>query len=278
MSIIVKENQKIVTLKTPDDKSIYFKYTMGTKTFEDVLNAIRSEITYEPPFNKNYMDIKYFYSYRDKNKSTLSTILYSLYDLFLLLFHSIVTMLYIKNDQIYKPDNQCEFYHSKHKNLLSQQEQIDALDYCRGDIILVNRMDHISMSEICDRGCCDYNEGDYYYDILNCFVSGTNGLHNYHGLKSYTTVGELRHLIQDREGIPCSDQMLSGGRLFSSNDKHTMLHCGITDGSSISVMIRARGGMYDESSGKNGKYKPLDKYAFYDLDKNEIIDLDLVEL
>lgn len=76
------------------------------------------------------------------------------------------------------------------------------------------------------------------------------------------TIKELKYLIQDKEGCPPDMQRLVfAGRQLE--DSQTLADTNIMNDSTIHVILRLRGGMYHETSGKNGDYKPLKDCIFY---------------
>ncbi len=72
---------------------------------------------------------------------------------------------------------------------------------------------------------------------------------------------DLKILVEKKDGIPVDQQRLvfSGKQL--DNDR-TMADYSIRACSTCHLILRLRGGMMTESSGKNGKYGSLDGYVF----------------
>lgn len=71
-----------------------------------------------------------------------------------------------------------------------------------------------------------------------------------------TTIYELKELIQDKDGTPPDQQRLifAGKQL----EDHIMLSSyNIMEGTKLHLVLRLSGGMYNETSGKNGNYEPL---------------------
>lgn len=79
---------------------------------------------------------------------------------------------------------------------------------------------------------------------------------------SNTTVLELKEQIQTRDGIPPDQCRLiyAGIQLV---DEKTLIHYGMEKESMIHMVLRLRGGMYHETSGKDGNYKPLSTLMLY---------------
>ena len=96
------------------------------------------------------------------------------------------------------------------------------------------------------------------------------------------TVATFKAKIADDQGIPFDQQrlifvgcQLEGDRLLSDYN--------ILDGSTLHLILRLRGGMYDLTSGRNGKFETVDFTQVYDADevgiaqtgqKNRVVDAD----
>lgn len=83
-----------------------------------------------------------------------------------------------------------------------------------------------------------------------------------------TKVGELKLKIQDMEGIPPEQQRLifSGRQL---EDDIILSNYYVENGCCFHMVLRLRGGMYNEVSGRNGQYEPLTN-IFYDISNYRI--------
>lgn len=84
------------------------------------------------------------------------------------------------------------------------------------------------------------------------------------------TVLELKYWFGVKNNI-CFDQIrfiFNGKQL--ENDK-TLESYGIKNDTNIMFILKLRGGMYQEVSGRNGAYKLLDPITIYDLDEEEFI-------
>lgn len=84
-----------------------------------------------------------------------------------------------------------------------------------------------------------------YIKILTGKVISFGGVH------VETTIGDLKGLIQDREGIPPDQQRLifSGKQL---EDSRSLAEYNISAHSTIDLVLRLRGGMYNEVSSRKG--------------------------
>jgi len=78
-----------------------------------------------------------------------------------------------------------------------------------------------------------------------------------------TKVFELKLKIQDMESVPpCQQRIIFSGRQLE--DHFLLSDYGIEDKATFHLVLRLRGGMYNEVSGRNGQYEPLTN-IFYDI-------------
>jgi hypothetical protein len=71
------------------------------------------------------------------------------------------------------------------------------------------------------------------------------------------TIANIKFMIQDKEGIPPEQQTLIYMGIKLENHKTLRDYNRIQDCSTLHLCLRLRGGMYQETSGKNGNFQPL---------------------
>lgn len=88
------------------------------------------------------------------------------------------------------------------------------------------------------------------------FLQSLTGRSRTQMICSSFTVIDLKLLIQDMDGIPVQHSRLVYAGHSLDNNK-TMADYNIQSGSTVHIVLTFRGGMYHETSGKNGDFKPL---------------------
>lgn len=79
------------------------------------------------------------------------------------------------------------------------------------------------------------------------------------------SIADIKQYVQNNEGIPPDQQRLifAGIQL---EDYYPLSYYNIMSGSTIHLVLRLRGGMYHETSGKNGNYEPLKNGVIFIVD------------
>lgn len=90
--------------------------------------------------------------------------------------------------------------------------------------------------------------------------------------KEFTTIEEIKNIIYDKEGVGIDQQRL----IFAGNqleDYHTIEYYRIYKESTLHLVLRMRGGMYTEQSGRNGEYESLTNNILFDIEENKYYEL-----
>jgi hypothetical protein len=91
----------------------------------------------------------------------------------------------------------------------------------------------------------------------NVYVSTLTGKKFIFAVADATTVYNLKELVLDKEGIPIDQQrMIFAGKQLEDNYK--LIDYNICQDSTVHLVLRLKGGMYHETSGKNGNFEPLE--------------------
>lgn len=81
-----------------------------------------------------------------------------------------------------------------------------------------------------------------------------------------TTVLHIKEFICDKEKTPTDQQrLIFAGKALE--DDQLLINYRIKHGSNIHLVLRLRGGMYHETSGKNGNFEPLQE-CFFSIDSD----------
>lgn len=126
---------------------------------------------------------------------------------------------------------------------------------------------------------------NHYYELknkiekskskINIFLKTLTGKSIEMIVASEITVYELKSILNHLESIP-EDQcrLIFGGKQLE--DDCTLGDYNIGENSSIHIVLRLRGGMYHETSGKDGSYAPLNNsILFIDIDEEDKANFDI---
>jgi ubiquitin C len=101
--------------------------------------------------------------------------------------------------------------------------------------------------------------------VTNIYVKTLTGKAitiNVNDMASNETIESIKNKIRVKEGIPEDDQrLIFAGRLLEENRNLSDYH--IMSDATLHLVLRLRGGMYHETSGRNGNYEPLKSCIFF---------------
>lgn len=102
------------------------------------------------------------------------------------------------------------------------------------------------------------NTEDVKQEEIQIFIKHLNGKITTLKVDNEMNVRELKKIIAEKEGIPPDQQrIIFAGECLE--DKETLKEVGIKNCYTLHLVLRLRGGMYEETSGKSGNYQDLDK-------------------
>jgi len=223
LGINLKENEKILLIKTPNNQKIISKYRKDYTTIKNIVDSLID---------------KYKYAYNTDGK-----------------YETDITLK--KNGEILKENKYIEDYDINKGSLI---DEIDLVAEKNNNIdqsytSFINDIDDVPKKE-----------------KIEIQIKTMTGQTLILKIASNEKVINLKYMILDKEGIPIDQQRLvfSGSQLEDDKrlDDYT-----IKNNSNIHLVLRLRGGMFNEVSGRNGKYEPIKSTLEYILE----IDNDYIE-
>ena len=235
MSIAIQENQKLVTVKTPGNNSIHFRYVKGTKTLDDVFKVLLKEIKFNPSFGVDNMDIVCDDIPYNKIKKSLKT-----RDKRIMLDNS--TNIKIVNKLTY--------------SLIKEKAKSGKFKK--------------KTTRLCTNSCCMNSDGTQK-SRNGIFVKTLTGATIIlPSVSTFNSIYEIKEHIDRTEVFPPDQQrLIFAGKQLA--DHMNPQDYDLVDGATIHIVLRLRGGMYTETSGRNGVYTPLPANTFFDLNTCEVI-------
>lgn len=250
-------SDKLLIIKTPNNSKIFTSYK-DTNTFQDVYFTLRniikyklfeqpsSEIGYKLSHNKKYVDPTMPIYKLNTDSSYLEIKITPLNNIANLDHYSEDIQQIIKKNDI-KNENDYNF-------LKSSASRQDLRNWAKNHAKLkING--NTRSQEILDKV-------EFFYKVnRQVFVKSLTGKTITIQTKNCDCVAQIISEICDKEGVPpdqqrlvyCGKQLCPEKRLYDEID---LAQVDVNE-STIHMILRLRGGMYDEKSGRNGEYKAI---------------------
>ena len=250
---MISSSEKLLVFKTPNGNKILSKFKYKEHTIKDALHTLRNVINFKlfagstTPLkcklmhNKNPVQIdKLIDYYTEKDKQ------YTEFD--------------IRHDdgeqQSFDDDIISKLKHSKderenYKNLIKYPVRAKLRTWAKNNTNLGingNTKSSIILEKM-----------NYMYtECKQMFVKTLTGKTLTCDLKNNSLVSELMEQVYHKEGIPFDQQRIvyCGCQVEPNKKLIDYIGCDIHE-VTVHLVLRLRGGMYDEKSGRNGEYKPI---------------------
>jgi len=239
--IHIMPDDRILRLNTLNNRKLYLKYKKGTKTFDDIKNFL---------FN----DFKYMCNdYNDQ----------SIYDFNI--GGNLLSEIFKQTDML--TDILADSVSESDKDKLSS-ELLDLITLTNTNLNLTINFNKIANANRQSLNSEYDNISELFADSCpdNLFVKtlGSKTL-SFKCDIDKLTVRDIKVAVCVRENVSIGDLRLiySGKQL--DGDKTPLSEFKIKTESQLTMVLRLRGGMFNEVSGRNGNYEPLQD-IFYDLD------------
>ena len=237
--IVLNENEHIIKIKTFGGAKIYLKYKQGTKTFADIKNFLFDYIKYSCT------------GYCDKNKFTFE-------------FNDTVLTDIITSDlkTIEESKEGSLLLDTLAKANIPLQLIFNKNNFSQTDpLYLYLNSQKPSAKQIAE---AKSKFGDQFKTLLDIKTLNGKTLSFYYD-KLQVTTEDIKTMIYLKEEIPLDQQRLIVNGKQLDDKKLLSQYIGDVDFVNIHLVLRLRGGMFSEVSGRDGTYRPLTD-LYYDLD------------
>ena len=246
-------NEKLIVFKTPNGNRLLAKFNKNTDTVGDAIHTVKNIIKFslqasgsEEPYQLKHL------KYKINNETLLDKISNDLICELQIVSDSAARDIDIRHnieysDDIYDAklnrDKLASIYKSKKRQLLRTWASNNKTLGIHG-----NSKSTDILSAIDER----------YLKSKQVFIKTLTGKTITLKLNNDYFVLELMNAITEKEGIPYIQQILvHGGKQLEPLRKLFDYVGGDIDEQTLHLVLRLRGGMYDEKSGRNGQYLPI---------------------
>lgn len=249
---MISSSEKLLVFKTPNGNKILSKFKYKEHTIKDALHTLRNIINFklfagsdEPlkcklVHNKNPVkqdNLIDYYTEKDKQ--------YIEFDI-----------RHDDENESFNDDIESKLKHSKderenYKNLIKYPVRAKLRTWAKNNSNLgING--NTKSSIILEKMNYMYTENK------QMFVKTLTGKTLTCNLKNNSLVSELMEQVHNKEGIPFDQQRIvyCGCQVEPNKKLIDYIGCDIHE-VTVHLVLRLRGGMYDEKSGRNGEYKPI---------------------
>lgn len=250
---MISNKEKLLVFKTPNGNKILSKFNYQEHTIRDALHTLRNVVNFklfagsdEPlkcklMHNKNNVQLdKLIDYYTEKDKQYVEFQVRHDNDEMELFNGNILTNL--KNNKLEREN---------YKNLIKHPIRAKLRTWAKNNTNLgING--NTKSSIIIDKMNYMYNEDK------QMFVKTLTGKTLTCNLTNSSLVSELMEQVYHKEGIPFDQQRIvyCGCQVEPNKKLIDYIGCDIHE-VTVHLVLRLRGGMYDEKSGRNGEYKPI---------------------
>lgn len=201
----LKENEKLLLIKTPNNQTIISKYRKNYTTIKNIVNSLKKKFKYAYNLNGKYQ-----------------------------------TDFKLKKNDLYLEENRyIEDYNINNSNKIDTINIVAEKnnEYDSNYTSFINEVDDVVKKE-----------------KIKIQIKNMNGQIISFDIPSNEKVLNLKYMILDREGIPIDQIRLvfSGSQL---DDNKRLDDYTIKANSNIHLVLRLKGGMFHEFSGRNGNYE-----------------------
>jgi hypothetical protein len=217
---LYQRGQRILQLRTMENKTICLQYKKGTKTLENI---------------KDYLINTYKYGVKDGCQDPICN----------------------ENLLSFSADSKLI-----HKELNNNTDFIDMISETATPLKIFYNSLNISSQDCLEKF---NNSSPKKNTIFVKTLSGKNIIINCNIIEDNIMVHELKQYIQCCEGYPLDQQRIifNGKQL---EDNKSLYDYSITTDSNLHLVLRLRGGMFNEVSGKNGSFDPIPDFDYFVLD------------